>query len=323
MREILANLLAAAVCVLLAAYYAGMETGAYCLNRMRLRYRKEHNWKSARILFGLLQDPEGLLCATLVGYNLFVFLGTAIVTGMLEASNVRAAELISTLCLAPILLVFADMTPKNIFQRQADRLMYPLAATMSLSRTVFSPVVFLLKGITRVVGHGKDAERDPFFTPERLHYLIAEGTEEGVISSYQSMMARNILRLDETPLSRVMIPIKDATAIPKSISTEQLRKTIAEKRFSRFPVYDGRRDNVVGVLNILEFLWTEDANKTCEDLMRPPLYLKKNMPIDDALVQLQKAKQPMGIVVNEMSRALGIVTIKDIVEEIVGELEAW
>ncbi|NOZ21802.1 MAG: DUF21 domain-containing protein, partial [Planctomycetes bacterium] len=299
--------------ILATGYFAGAETGAYCLNKIRLRHRAEQGWRSALILRSLLSDPQGLICATLVGTNICVYMCTVILTFNLERWDVRTAELVSTVCLSPILLVFSEAVPKNLFQLKADLLMYKLAPTLAFFRRLFAPAVWALKRITNALSShaGTTRSRTPF-TAGRLTYFLDQSTHAGVLTPYQRTMAENVMDLGKTPAKAAMIPLNEVTLVPKTITDDEFRELEAKRRHTRIPVYEGRREQIVGVVNSLDFFCAGDG-KTVADLLRPPLTIPADLAIDDALRFLQRARFPMGIVVNENKEAVGIVTIKDLV----------
>lgn len=309
--------------VLFAGYFSGIETGAYCVNKVRLRFLSERKVRSAQVLQRLMGDPQGLICTTLVGHNMAVYIATAILTSTLERRGFEPAELLSTVFLAPVLLVLAEVTPKNIFQIWADRLTYLLASSLAFFKRLFWPAVWLLKKISGAVASRAAArETGTLFTTRRLWYFIEQGTHEGVLTPYQNVMARNVMQLGQTPLRNAMIPLAKAVLVPKSATPEEYLQMIAEKRFSRMPVYDGSREQIIGVMNCFDFFSAQEGRPITET-MRPAMTLPQDMPLDDALHVLQRARSPMGVVVDETESAVGIVTIKDLVEEIVGELEVW
>ncbi|MEW6356252.1 MAG: CNNM domain-containing protein [Planctomycetota bacterium] len=317
------HLVLLATFILLQGYFSGSETGAYRLNKIRLQYRAERKRRSALILQSLLADPQGLICTTLVGTNTCVYMSAMVLTGLLEAWKAPAAELISTLCLPPILLVFAEATPKNIFQLNADFLMYKLAAPLAFFRKIFSPAIWVLKRITRGFAASviEEAGRRPF-TAGRLDYFLDQGAREGVLTPYQRTMAKKVMGFGKIPAREVMIPLSRAVLAPKSATLKELRALVAQKRSSRIPVYEERPERIIGVVTALDFFCAEDDTPVV-DMLRPPITVPENFGIDDVLRLLQHARFPMGIVVNQKDEAVGIITIKDLVEEIVGELEVW
>lgn len=309
--------------ILTEGYYSGSETGAYCLNKIRMRFKAGEGTRRAVVLQRLLADPQGLICTTLIGTNLSVYLSTALLTSRLELMHVPTAEVVSTLCLAPLLMVFAETIPKSIFQARANVLMYTLAPSLAFFRRLFAPGVWVLKKITgRFAPAASQQERAGLFTSGRLTFFLDQGAHEGILSSYQRAMAGNVMKLGKTPVEKAMIRLSQAVLIPKSAGSEEFAKVASENRFSRIPVYEESPERIVGVINLLDFFCAE-AGETLENLMRPVVAIPADKAIDDALLLLQQASSPMGIVVDEKGAAVGIVTIKDLVEEIVGELEVW
>lgn len=310
---------------LLAGFYSGVETGAYCLSRVRLRHGVTAGQSQARVLSGIVGDMRGLVCTTLAGHNIAVYLATAFCTALWAGVSDSYAALLSTLTLAPILLVVAEMTPKTLFQSRPNRLMYRVARVVAFSKGFLYPVVMLLKGITvladRAFGR-KAASPRAVLDAQRLHHYFREGVEEGTLSAEQSRMARNIMRLEQIPLGQIMIPVEDVAMIPEDAARDALSELARRGTYSRFPVYREDPRNVVGILVLLDFLCGEDKPRV-QECVRPALDLEEPMPIDDAFFRLQRARQPMGIVRDAEGRAVGIVTMKDLVEEIVGELGDW
>ncbi len=313
--------------IVMSGYYSGLEMGVYCLNKVRLQHRTDRGWRTARIMTRHLKNPQMLICTILVGNNIVNFIAAGLFTDVLERkTSFERPEFIATIILSPFLLVFAEYTPKNLFRQKSDSLLYSLAPTLDISRKLFYPIVILLKLISKVVFlfFKKQASDDyTFLSPRRLMYFFSEGAEEGSLSGYQNLMTRNILRLGRVRVKRVMIHLKDITSIPYNIDIEKLPVIISKKPYSRLPIYNGQKDNIVGIINLLEFLSSYKPGLNINRFTGKVIYLDQNMPVDDALFTLQKSKQRMGIVVDAKKRAMGIVTIKDLVEEIVGELAVW
>ncbi len=312
--------------ILLSSYFSGIEIAVYCINRVRLQYRVERGMRRAKIVKRLLDNPQALICTILIGNNIVNFLASATFTDIVSSSLSQAnSELIATVILAPIILVFAEIMPKNICQRKADTFLYTASSSVKFFSQLFYPLVYLLMGINKIPQmFFKDTRRRALvFTPYRLGFFIREGVEEGVISSYQDMMARNIMELGSIPVKSVMIPLKKATLVSYDISADQIKALAKSVRFSRIPVFKDSRSEIMGVINLFDYLSTSTEKPKVSDFLRDTEYIKAETPTDDALIRMQKAKQRMAIVVNRDNKAIGIVTIKDLVEEIVGELMVW
>ncbi|MFQ5956391.1 MAG: CNNM domain-containing protein [Candidatus Brocadiales bacterium] len=307
--------------------YAATETGFYCLNRIRLRYREERGWWTAKIINSMLNDPQGMVCTVLIGNNIANYVAAAVFTYMVgtRVTHVKA-ELVATLMLAPIILIFCEILPKSIFQRHADSLLYKVVPIADVSYKVFYPIVFLLRIVSRLPHlflKGIEAKESPFFSPQRLRYFLEEGTEVGTVSMYQNIMARNIMTLGTTPIHKVMIPLEEVTMAPDTVGHQSLKVLAKEKKFSRIPVYDRERTKIIGIVTLLDFLMNGKLQADIHNFVREATYIDANTPVDDALLKLRHARQRMGIVTDREGKAIGIVTIKDLVEEIVGELTVW
>ena len=316
-----------AIFILLSGYYSGLEMGIYCLNRVRLQHRVDRGWRTARILVRHLRKPQVLLCTILVGNNVVNFVASAVFTRLLEnRTSLIQTELFTTIILSPILLVFAEVTPKNLFRQRSDWLLYRLAPTLDISHKLFYPVVVLLKYASKIpfIFSKRSRKEDyTFLNPKRLMYFFSEWRQDGALSRYQNLMTRNILRLGRVPLNRVMIQAKDVVSVSYNVEINKLSKLIKNKPYSRLPVYGEDKTKIIGTINLLEFLSTYKKGDKMEQFVSDATYLDENLSVDEALLILQKSRQRMGIVVDKSNRTRGLVTIKDLVEEIVGELAVW
>ena len=312
-----------AACILMAGFYAGTETGSYRLNRIRLRLRAEDGDSAAGRLTVVLRSADEFVITTLVGNNLFVFLATYVCTRLYKPHY--RAEILATATLFVPIFLFGEVAQKEIFRRAADVLMYRAVPLLRLSVWVLRPVVKLLKGVQgfwtiflKHSGGGDELE----LSRRRLNYFFSESAAEGVLSIYQSHMARNIMSLQEVRLDRVMIPIERVATLPLNASFEECRRTIAEQPYRRFPVID-ESGRPVGLVNVLDVLAHGDAPFDIRDYIRKPTRLQRDMNVTDALHLLKRSRQPMGFIADAEGHTAGIVTIKDLVECIVGELQEW
>jgi putative hemolysin len=312
--------------ILSSAYFSGIEIAVYCVNHVRLQYKVDRGDRSAKIIKKLLNDPQALICTILIGNNIVNYLASAIFTNIISKKVSYANPgLTATLILAPIMLIFAEVMPKDICQRNADKFLYPASPGIRFFSHIFSPLVYVLKGVNKIPQFFlKNAnKRTAIFTPYRLGFFIREGAKEGVISGYQDMMTRNIMRLGSIPIRKIMIPLNKATVVSSEVNVEQMKVLAKNVRFSRIPVFKGPRSNIVGVINVFDFLSVCTEESKISDFLKETEHIGADTLIDDALVRMQKTKQRMAIVVDKNNKPIGIVTIKDLVEEIVGELMEW
>jgi len=319
--------------LLIAALANGIETGLYRLNRIRLRLRAESGDRRAKTLLELLADLRGMIIVCLIGTNAGAFLATAVGTILVASagwvSSPEAVEVLATAIVAPILFVLADVVPKSIFTAEADHWMYPLARPLRAAYVLLrrSGVVPALNGLSnlvlRVIRRG-EAAADPFHPRERLRAILREGAAEGVISGYQHELAGKVLGLREQLVHAVMIPIGRVAGAAVDIDRERFLAELRRHSFSRLPVWEGRRENVVGIVHIIDVLAAGEQPLDLKMLMnRDFVTVPPAMTVAQALLSLRKARAAIAVVRDDKGRAVGIITVKDLVEEVVGELAEW
>jgi putative hemolysin len=320
----------AILCVLASGFYSGSETGIYCLNRIRLRLRAEAGHRPARLLQGLLADEQGVVVSALIGTNLFNYLATVCVAHLFTSyySLGTKAEIYTTLAVAPTLFVFGEVLPKNLFQRHADRLTLVVAGPLTFTHLVYRAfgLVGVLKRLASAVVrrlHGPAAASDELLHPrQEMVSLLREGVGEGVLSEQQSQTLERVLRLEDMRIGDVMIPRARVAGVGLAADRREFLELIARHPYSRMPVYRVDPRRVVGLLNVYDVLQDQDEAPLAR-WVRPVLRVRPDEPVMKCLFQMQRAHQPMAVVEGGDGRALGIVTMKDLVEELVGELAAW
>lgn len=313
-------------CLALAGLLAGMETGIYVLNRIRLDLRSEAGGVAARTLRTMLDRPDHLLAVLLVGNNLAVYWATFAVSAMLVLAGHREhVELYALAVTTPLLLVVGESVPKNAFQRLAETLTYRMAPLLASVDTLltYTGVVPLVRGFSWLLLRALriKAARHPPLGREGLSAIVAEGHASGALTHSQSVMADRVMNIADVRLNDVMIPMSRVHAASAGASREQLVALAAEVNHSRLPVVDAE-GKVTGILDVLDILTCPDATVPSHRI-RMPLVLSAEQGVTDALYQMQRQNAHMAIVQGAGGKHLGIVTIKDLVEEIVGELEAW
>ncbi len=305
----------------MSAFFSGMETGIYRMNKIRLDLRADSGVPAARRLSRMLGNTNNVLAVLLIGTNVANYSVTFAVTTMFVlAGTGRAAEWYALAAASPLLFVFGETVPKSVFHRRAETLTYRLSGLLRLSDlacrvTGFSPLVLALSWLlTRPLRGRREA------VEERLGAVFAEGQASGVLTQDQSVMVDRVMNIHDVRVEDAMTPMRRVTGVRSDISQRELLETIRRSSYSRLPVRDAR-GAVTGVLDVYDVLTEDDvANPT--ERMSEPLRLPVDLTVTEALYRMQRLHKRLAVV-RSAGRDVGIVTIKDLVEEIVGELKAW
>lgn len=323
--------------ILASAFYSGCETGAYRLNRVRLRLAAEGGHRGAGLLTRLIRDMPGLICVILIGNNTVVYAATVLATGLWRdavASDLQA-EMLATLTMTPVLFIFAEVLPKNVYNIESERMMYPSARPLWVSDRVFRALGLVagLKGIGWLwsrIARWREAgtlTAEAFPAQARLRAIMRDSTAEGIVTPYQSELVEKIINLRQVTVGDAMVPRHRVFEVHRDIDAEALRRVASSCRFNRLPVTDRPGGDVVGLVAVLDALQGaaegEPGTFALADYTKPAVVFSPRMTVTQAIFALQRARTPMGVVRNARGQYSGIVTLKDLVEEIVGELEAW
>jgi CBS domain containing-hemolysin-like protein len=341
-QEILQGLLALlpfagiALAVMLQGFFEGSETGAYRVNRVRLLLAARGNRRGARSLTLLVNDMPGLICVTLIGSNAAMYVSTSLTTSILEArwQDSITAEIAATAIMTPILSVFAQTLPKNLFNAEADRLMYGSARVLYVMRVTLGAIglVGLLKGAgnlwhaaRRRLRQDDVAPANPFPAQARLRSVFHDSAAEGLMTPYQNELVEKIMNLRDVHVSQALVPASRVVTVRADLSLEEFRELVRTNPYSRLPVVEPGGDEVFGIVvvrDVLERL-RDGVALDLIDFVRLPAILTPDMSVTQAMVTLRRDRSPMALVRTEAGQYIGIVTLKDLAEEIVGELEAW
>lgn len=318
--------MACGVSFLLSAFFSGMEIGVYVTNKVRVDLHADAGSPSARILRRFFRQMDNLLVVILIGNNISNYLMTFAVSVMfVMAGYGRNAEWLTLLAAAPALFVFAEAIPKNIFQRRAERLVNVLARPLWLTDWLFrlTGISYLVRFVAWLLLKiiGRQDRMQGHLGHEGLAAVLAEGQAAGTLTADQRRMGERVMKLGDVHVSDVMQPMADVVAVPEDIPREAFLDRLREHDYSRVPMLDptGR---VTGVIDIYDVL-TDTKDQPVSVHCLPPLLISAASPVTEALYAMQHACRSFAVATDAQGRHVGIMTIKDLVEEIVGELEAW
>jgi len=316
--------------IVLSALASGVETGVYCLDRVRLRVACEQRDPAALRLEPLVRRPEDMVISALLGTNVADYVVTACVAALLLRAAVGEglAELYATAIVTPLLLVFGGIIPKDWFRRESNHLMARLSGVLWLWLRLVrvTGLAAVLRALSRAVLRRLDpgrAEAETALLPraQTLH-LLREGAARGGLTHLQRDLIERVLNLSSVRVSEVMIPRSRAALVPLDVARDDFLRVARMAHFSRLPTYRSDPRYIVGVVNVHDVLTDRDGKPVAEH-MRPPVTLAEYVSVSAALLKLQGARQTMAIVLDRSDHCVGILTLKDLVEEIVGDLEVW
>lgn len=325
---LLAGAIAVVVLLAFSAFFSGSEIAIFSLERHRLEALVERGGEvrdgRARRLQRLRENPHRLLVTILVGNNLVNIAIASIVSVILAATvSPAAAVIISTFGISALVLVFGEITPKSYGVANAESVALRVARPVALVQRVLYPVVVLFdevsRAINRVTGGGDDIER-PYVTREEIEALLRTGERVGAIEEAERAMVEGVFDLSSTTAREIMVPRVNVIGVDVGTSLDEVIDVCARNRLTRVPVYDGTFDTIVGTADIRDVERARDEGLSLHDVLLPTLQVPEGSEIDDLLTEMQAKRVPMVIVRDEFGEAEGIITVEDILEEIVGEI---
>ncbi|MCD4831757.1 MAG: CNNM domain-containing protein [Anaerohalosphaeraceae bacterium] len=312
-----------------AAFFAGAETGMYRLSRFYIRLGIEKNQRFFKTLGSLFDDTHGVIFSLLIGNNLAHFFVTSLVTVMLVKSmgNSHSAELYATVIMTPILFVFSELIPKNLFIYHADFLMPPVSPLLWIFHRFFvlTGIVPMLKMLANLIS--KITKSHPASQPaivavyrHQISQIASETIEEGILTPVQTKIINRLVNIPDVKITEVITPLSKVRAVSINAGRGDLLEELKKSDYTRFAVYQDFPSNIIGYINIYRALGSEDFSDV-KSFLNPIIKLHSAISVSEALDVLKKENQKIALVIDKKtSRVLGVVTIKDLVEEFVGEL---
>ncbi|MBQ1281179.1 MAG: HlyC/CorC family transporter, partial [Oscillospiraceae bacterium] len=317
----LPSILALVVCVILSAYFSATETAFSSLNRTRLRVLEEKGNKRAALVLALAEDYDKLISTILIGNNIVNIAASAIATVMFVSWLGGKGATVSTVVVTVVVLIFGEITPKSIAKDQPERFAMFSAPLIRLIMWLFLPLNFIFAGWKKLIGkifHTKDDEK---MSQEELLMLLEEVEQEGGLDEEEGELIRNAVEFGDLEAQDILTHRIDLEAVPLDADKETIAAAFTESRFSRILVYEDSIDHIVGVIHQKDFY--RDMGVIEGDvaaIMAAPVYVHQTEKVDDLLRLLQASKSHIAVVIDEYGGTLGIVTMEDILEELVGEI---
>jgi CBS domain containing-hemolysin-like protein len=308
---------------LLEGFFAASEIALVSANRRRLQFLAEEGHRGARITLKLLAKPEYFLATTLMGAYMSGMANTVLVTALLLQQWGSSGEVAAMLLLPPLLLILGEITPKSIGRQQATSLVLRLGPVVWVISWIFYPFTFIFALVSRAVLFLTGVRRTsqlPFITREDLRLVVKRGGPEVDLETQERLIIHRILQFSLRTVKEVMVPLVRVAAVPDTLTVGQALEEFRVTPFARFPVYHRRIDNLIGVLHSFDLLGEDHLSQPIKPHIRPLLYVPEIKKIDRLLTEMQRSGTHLAAVVDEYGGAVGIVTIEDLLEEIVGEI---
>lgn len=315
----LSTILALVVLVAFSAFFSASETAYTSLNTVRMkRLASEGDARAAKVL-KLAEHYESLLSSILIGNNIVNILASSLATVLFVRMLGNGGVSVSTAVTTVVILLFGEVTPKNIAKDHAETIALKFYPMLFLLVKLFTPFNWLLGCWQGLIGKVVKPAEDRGYTEEELITIVEEAENEGGIDAHESELIRSAIEFTDVDVEEILTPRVDIQAIDIESTDEEIADQFQDGGYSRLPVYQETVDNIVGILHEKDF-YANRGVKTVRELMSTPTYVMMTTKVSDLLKMLQKTKSHMAVVVDEYDGVQGIVTMEDILEELVGEI---
>ena len=312
------------VCLGLSAFFSSSETALTTVNLIRMRNLTDNGNKAACWVLKARKDQSKMLGAILIGNNVVNLSASAIltvlVTDVMGSEAVGAATGILTL----LVLLFGEVTPKTVATLDAEKNALRFAHLICVLMTILTPVIYIVNllsgGVLRILGVDPDKPADSF-TEDELRTIVEVGHEKGVIESEEKEMINNVFDLGDSVARDIMVPRIDMALVDVEASYEELMDIFRKDHYTRLPVYEDNTDNIIGIINMKDLILLEDrAHFSIRDYLRQPLFTFESKKLSELMIEMRKTSNNIVIVSNEYGATAGLITLEDILEEIVGDI---
>lgn len=306
------------ILIIMSAIFSGSEMAFSCVNKIRLKNYASQGNKRAEKALKIANKFDDALTTILIGNNIVNILSTSIstvlFTQILGSGGVGAATVVMTV----LVLIFGEITPKSYAKSHAESVTLFMAEPLWILIKLMTPVVFLFKILQNAM---KPKNEQPTVTEDELKYMIEEIEEQGVLEEQESDLVRSALEFDEITVDEILIPRVNVIAIERNEDFNKIKELFLTEMYSRLPVYEKNVDNIIGVITNKSFFRLMDENKEdITEIIQDIIHLSDLKLISEALKEMQKNKTHMAVVLDQYGGTKGIITMEDIIEELVGEI---
>ncbi len=311
------------VLLLMSAFFSASETAFSTVNKIRLRHEADKGNKKAARALKIAENFDKTLTTILVGNNIVNILSASLGTIIFTELFGQAGVGISTAVLTVLVLTFGEILPKSIAKEMPEKLSLAFCGPLNFLIWILTPVSAVFMLLKKAVSKMNKSAAQPSVTEDELKYIINEIEEEGVLEEQESDLVKSALEFDEKTVEQILVPRVRVCAVDKDSDIAEVRDKFISEGYSRMPVYDQTIDNIIGIITEKDFFRLILSNNdvhSIESIIQKPLHFTEFMLISEALREMQRTKQHIAVVNDQYGGTCGIVTMEDIMEELVGEI---
>ena len=314
-------IIALVVLIIFSAYFSATETAFTSLNRIRIKNLANGGNKRAKLTLELCDKFDNILSTILIGNNIVNILSTSLATALFVLYFPKNGVAISTVVMTVVVLIFGEIGPKSMAKESPEEFAMFSAPFLNMLCVLFTPLNFIFSLIKKLISRIFKVKNDRSITEEELLTMVEEAQSEGGINDNEGELIKNAIEFYDLEVSDILIPRVDVIAVQTDSTPEEIDQVFKDSRLSRLPVFHETIDSIAGVLNMKDFYYQVLGNKEpLENVIKPAMYVLEQMQISDLLKLLQQKKSHLAIVTDEYGGTVGIVTLEDIIEELVGEI---
>jgi len=310
--------------IILSAFFSSAETAFNCANEIRLKNLADEGNKKAKAVLKILDKYSKLISGILIGNNIVNIAASALTTTIALETGYSWAVSASTGILTIVVLMVGEIIPKQWAKLKADKIVLFYSYFFRIYLTLFTPVIFLVDKVAFVlmkILRINTSDEGPAITEGELRTLLDTSHEDGVIEEKEKDMIINLFDLSDSKAKDIMIPRIDMVTVSQNATYREVMNVFKENMYTRIPVYSDSKDHIIGIINMKDFLFVKDpASFKIENLLREPFYTYEYKNTSDLLAQMRLSSKNIAIVLNEYGDAEGMITLEDLLEEIVGEI---
>lgn len=313
------------ILLVLSAFFSSAETSLTTINKLRIRSLVDENVRGAKTVSIIIEDPSKMLSAILIGNNIVNLSASALTTALAIKLWGNTFAGIATGVLTIIILIFGEITPKTIATIHAEKLALAYAPIIYFLIQLLTPVVFLINKLSLVlllIMRVDPNKRNTIITENELRQFVDVSHQEGVIESEERKMITNVVDFGDSLAKEVMVPRIDMSFANTEMSYSELIEAFRADKYSRMPVYAETRDNIIGIINLKDvfFFRGDESDFNIKDFLREPFFTYEYKKTSELLHEMKRDSIPMAIVLDEYGATAGLITLEDLLEEIVGEI---